>query len=52
MRSKFYVDTNMKPLTMRNDPDGVKIHTANSLKLSQEEAFRLADLLVDHAEQL
>lgn len=52
MRTKFHVASIKKPLTMRNDPDGIKIHTANSLKLSQEEAFRLADLLVDHAEQL
>lgn len=52
MRSKFHFSSHKKPLTIRNDPGALAIHTPNRLDLTQEEAFRLADLLVDHAEKL
>ena len=52
MLTSFDLGPGRSKLKIRTDPDRVVVRGPHRFDLSEEAAFRLADLLVDHAEHL
>ena len=52
MLTSFHLGPGRSKLKIRTDPDRVVVRGPHRFDLSEEAAFRLADLLVDHAEHL
>lgn len=52
MPTKFDLGPGRSHLKIRREPDRLVVRGPHRFDLTQESAFRLADLLVDHAEHL